>query len=139
MMAKLRTWPKFPDICLASEEKHRKNLNKKLICPRIEPVSNLSVTLPTSQLILQPFRCFTYVTDHSPTLPMLHLHHSSFSNPFFASPKSQALHLVQLASRPCFRRMFKTARLKLVGTNVTSFEFQLPKQQTVLEHLSTVL
>ena len=32
------------------------------------------VALPTSQLILQPFRCFTYVTAHSPTLlspPML--------------------------------------------------------------------
>ena len=57
----------------------------------------------TSQLILQPFRCFTYchssfsnpsvasptVTAHSPTLPLLHLRHDSFSNPSFASPKSQ--------------------------------------------------
>ena len=32
--------------------------------------SNPSVALPTSQLILQPFRCFTYVTAHSPT-PLL--------------------------------------------------------------------
>ena len=48
--------------------------------------SNLSVTLPTSQFILQPFRCFTYITAHSP-------------NSSFASPTSQALHL---ASRPCF-------------------------------------
>ena len=63
--------------------------------------SNLSVTSPTSQLILQPFRCFTYVTAHSPTLPLLHLHHSSFSNPSFASPMSQALRLIHLASRPC--------------------------------------
>ena len=38
--------------------------------------SNPSVALPTSQLILQPFRCFTYVTVHSPTLPSLHLGHS---------------------------------------------------------------
>ena len=30
--------------------------------------SNPSVALPTSQLILQPFRCFTYVTVHSPSL-----------------------------------------------------------------------
>ena len=30
--------------------------------------SNLSVALPTSQLILQLFRCFTYVTAHSPAL-----------------------------------------------------------------------
>ena len=62
--------------------------------------SNLSVTSPTSQLILQPFRCFTYVTPHSPTLPLFHLRHSSFSNPSFAFPTSQALHLIRLASRP---------------------------------------
>ena len=53
--------------------------------------SNPSITLPTSQLILQPFCCFIYVTAHSPTLPLLHLHQSSFSNPSFASPTSQAL------------------------------------------------
>ena len=64
--------------------------------------SNLSVTSSTSQLILQPFRRFTYITAHSPTFPLLHLRHSSFSNPSFASPTSQALHLVHLASRPCF-------------------------------------
>ena len=62
---------------------------------------NLSITSPTSQLILQPFRRFTYVTAHSPTLPLLHLHHSSFSNPSFASPTSQALHLRHLANRSC--------------------------------------
>ena len=55
---------------------------------------------PTSQLILRPFRRFTYVTAHSPTLPLLHLRHNSFSKPSFASPTSQALHLIQLASRP---------------------------------------
>ena len=64
--------------------------------------SNLSDASPTSQLILQPFRRFTYVTAHSPTLLFLHLRHSSFSNPSFASPTSQALHLILLASRPCF-------------------------------------
>ena len=62
--------------------------------------SNLSVTSPTSQLILQPFRRFTYATAHTPTLPLLHLRHSSFSNPSFVSPTSQALHLNHLASRP---------------------------------------
>ena len=64
--------------------------------------SNLSVTSPTSQLILQPIRRFTFVTAHSPTLPLLHICHSSFSNPSFASPTSQALHLIHLASRPWF-------------------------------------
>ena len=62
--------------------------------------SNSSIVLPTSQLILQPFRRFTYVTAHSATIPLLHLRHSSFSNPSFAPPTSQALHLIHLASRP---------------------------------------
>ena len=30
--------------------------------------SNPTVALPTSQLILQPFCCFTYLTVHSPTI-----------------------------------------------------------------------
>ena len=60
--------------------------------------SNLSVTSPTSQLILQPYRRFTYVTAHSTILPLLHIRHrlftyvtwrASFSNPFVASPTSQ--------------------------------------------------
>ena len=37
----------------------------------------------------QPFRCFTYVTVHSPTLPLLQLRISSFSNPSVALPMSQ--------------------------------------------------
>ena len=53
--------------------------------------SNPSVALPTSQLILQPFCHFTYVTAHSPTLPSLYLRHSSFSNPSVASPTSQLI------------------------------------------------
>ena len=52
----------------------------------------LSVISPKSQPILQPFRRFSYVTAHSPTLSLLHLHHSSFCTPSFASPTSQALH-----------------------------------------------
>ena len=68
-------------------------------------LSNPSVALPTSQLIPQPFRCFTYVTAysllilqrfrhftyvtiHSPTLPSLYLRHNSFSNPSVALPTS---------------------------------------------------
>ena len=63
--------------------------------------SNPSVALPTSQLILQPFHRFTYVTALSPILSLLHLRHSSFSNPSFDSPTSQALHVIHLASRTC--------------------------------------
>ena len=51
--------------------------------------SNPSVALPSSQLILQLFCCFTYITVHSPTLLSLYLHHSSFSNSSVASPTSQ--------------------------------------------------
>ena len=76
--------PKFPSLHL-----------------RHSSFSNPSVALPTSQLILQSFRCFTYVTGtsptshlilqsfrrfiyataHSTTLAPLHLRHSSFYNP----------------------------------------------------------
>ena len=53
--------------------------------------SNSSVALPTSQLILQAFSRFTYVTAHSPTLPSLYLRHSSFSKLSVASPTSQLI------------------------------------------------
>ena len=42
-----------------------------------------------SELILQPFHHFTYITTDSPTLLSLYLRHSSFSNPSIASPMSQ--------------------------------------------------
>ena len=41
--------------------------------------SNLFVTSPTSQLILQPLRRFTYVTVHYPTLLSLLLRHRLFT------------------------------------------------------------
>ena len=41
--------------------------------------SKLSVTSPTSQLILQPFPRFTYVTAHSPTLLSPLLRHRIFT------------------------------------------------------------
>ena len=76
--------------------------------------SNPFVALPTSQLVLQPFRYFTYVTvhspillslssyvtssslnspgrAHSPTFPSLYLRHNSFSNPSVALPTSQLI------------------------------------------------
>ena len=68
---------------------------RKYLCDRRRTrssFSNLFVTSPASQIILQPFRHFTYITVHSPTLPLLHLRQSSFSNPSFASPTSQANH-----------------------------------------------
>ena len=49
----------------------------------------LYIALYIALLILQPFRHFTYVTTHSPTLPSLYLRHSSCSNPSVALPTSQ--------------------------------------------------
>ena len=79
-------------------------------------MSNLPDISPTSQLILQPFRCFTYVTAHSPTLPLLHLGYSSFSNPSFASSTSQVLHLHHLVSRSCYE--YSCARTRKVFTTL---------------------
>ena len=61
------------------------------------------INIVIAELILQPFSRFTYVTAHSSTLPLLHLRHSSFSNSSIASPTSQVLHLIHLASRPWYR------------------------------------
>ena len=61
---------------------------------------------PTSQLILQSFRRFIYVTAHSTTLPLLHLRHSSFSNPPAASPTSQVI----LKPFHCFTYVTGTSR-----------------------------
>ena len=54
-------------------------------------------------LILQPFRHFTYVEAHSPTLPSLYVRHSSFSNPSIASPTSQFI------LQPFFRFSYVTS------------------------------
>ena len=68
---------------------------------------NPSVTLPTSQFILQPFRRFSYIITRSPTLPLLHQRHSSFSNPSFTSPTSEALHLSYSPGERPMQSMFK--------------------------------
>ena len=47
------------------------------------------IVIVIAKLILQTFLHFTYFTTHSPTLPSLYLHHSSFSNPSVASPTPQ--------------------------------------------------
>ena len=44
-------------------------------------LENEALTSSRSQLILQPFHHFMYVTAHSKTLMLLHLCHSSFYNP----------------------------------------------------------
>ena len=83
--------------------------------------SKLLVSSPTSQLILQPFRRFTYVTVHSPSLPLLYLRRNSFSITSFASPTSQDFHLRHLASRPCpgEYRSFKGRSVDLLRANTS--------------------
>ena len=49
------------------------------------------VVMTRKMLILQAFRHFTYITAHSPTLPLLYLRHSSFSNSSVAPPMSQLI------------------------------------------------
>ena len=89
--------------------------------------SNLSVTSPTSQLILQPFRRFTYVTAHYPTLPLLHLRHSAFSNPSFACATSQALHLTSPGDPPmqlkCLSQNVQQCRLTETRRSTWSFSY----------------
>ena len=51
----------------------------------------------------EPFRHFSYVTTHSPTHPSLYLRHSSFFNPFVASPTSQFI------LQPSFRFSYVTS------------------------------
>ena len=77
--------------------------NPSVIDLRHSSFSNPSVVLPTLQFILQPFRCFTYVTVHSPTFPLLYLRHSSFSNPSVALPTSQFI------LQPFFRFSYVTS------------------------------
>ena len=53
--------------------------------------SNTSVVSPTSQLILQPFRCFTYITAHSPILISLLLRHKLFTYVTGEPPMSERI------------------------------------------------
>ena len=52
-----------------------------------------SVASSTSQLALQPYHRFTYITAHSTTLPLLHLHHRHFTYIKAHSPILPPLHL----------------------------------------------
>ena len=96
--------------------------------------SKLSVTSSTSQFNLQPFRRFTYITAHSTTLPLFHLCHSSFSNSSFASPMSQALHLIHLVSRPWSRG--NTVASHLADPSSIPGWVSFPKQNILLLSLN---
>ena len=57
--------PTLPSLYL----RHSSFFNPSVASPDHSSFSNLSGTLPTSQLILQPFHCFTYIIGTSPTSP----------------------------------------------------------------------
>ena len=91
-----------------------------------------------ARLILQPFRRFTYVITHPPTLPSLYLRHSSFSNPSVPLPTS---HLIL---QPFRRFTYVTAHsptLQLLHLRHSSFSnpsFTSPTSQALhLIHLSS--
>ena len=83
--------------------------------------------------IHQLFRHFTYITAHYPTFPLLHLRHSSFSNPSFASPTSQ------LILQPLFRFSYVTAHsptllsLLLWHSSFSNPSFASPTSQLILQ------
>ena len=92
-------------------------------------LSNIYITSHMSQLILQPFRCFIYLTDtsptspdmvlrHSPTLTSLHLTHSSFSNTCVVLPTSQLI--LQLFRRFTYVTAHSTTRSVASPTSDTS-------------------
>ena len=62
--------------------------------------SNPFIVLPTSQLILQPFRCFTYVTVHSPTLLSLLLRHKLFTYVTWRAAHALGLSFAQFLNFP---------------------------------------
>ena len=67
------------------------NVYSSLWLIKTSPPYNYVLKMQWAELILQPFHHFTYITAHSPTLPSLYLHHSSFSYPSDASPTSQLI------------------------------------------------
>ena len=62
---------------------------------------NPSLALPTSQLILEHFRCFTYITAHSPTLFSLLLHHRLFTYVTWGAAHDWSLHCVFMCVCVC--------------------------------------
>ena len=84
--------------------------------------SNLSVTSPTSQLILQPFRRFTYVTTHSSTIPLLHLPYVTVHSPTLLSLLLRHKFftiLIHLTSCPCYKvRENVTTTLSWIDTRL---------------------
>ena len=87
----------------------------------------MSCDVGKAELILQPFRHFTYVTTHSPTLPSLYLRHSSFPNPYVVSPTSQFI------LQPCSAHSPSFPSLHLRHSSFCSPSLALPTSQLILQ------
>ena len=95
---------KLPDIRLTGEEKPRKNLTQETCPYRGSNPGPLRDKRACYHLFHSGGRMSCDVGKAMEGLGnelSLHLRHSSFSNPSFASPTSQAFHLHHLARCPC--------------------------------------
>ena len=61
--------PHSPTLFVASPTSQPHSSTLSSLHLHQSPLSNPSIASSTSQLILQPYRCFTYVTGSSPTSP----------------------------------------------------------------------
>ena len=115
---------------------------------------NPSLALPTSQLILQPFHWFTYVTAHSPTLLSLHLRHRIFTYvtwraahatlSFFVTAYSQSKGLFPPAdvceTRPTHFRWLFDVSLAMnfydvdISVSVWNIAWLVTERQNIMEH-----
>ena len=99
-------------------------------------VSEVTERLENSQLILQPFRCFIYVTVHSPTLLSLLLRHKLFTcftwraayDPFPAFDLNELLRLDEVKCHSYF-----------VKTSIIPFSIPLPYFNFLLTGIFTWL
>ena len=85
-------------------------------------LSNPSVASPTSQLIIQPFYCFIYITAHYPTLPLLHLRTSQ--------PTLLSLHLRHLVSHPWARSALEPNCRYATATRVVHISVYQTKERS---------
>ena len=90
-------------------------------------------------LILQPFRHFTYVSTHSPTLSSLHLRHNSFSNPSFASPTSQLMIRAHSTTFPSLRIRLNSFSNPSVTSPTSQFILQPFRRFTYVSSYSPTL
>ena len=130
----------FPEFCEEklgcvqySNQGWYRSASKQMIPSRVKEWSaNHVLSRFTALLFIQPFRHFTYVTTHSPTLPSLYPRHSSFSNPSVASPTSQFI------LQPLFRFSYVTSS-SLNSPGEHNMDFPYPENFSLVAYASFLL